>query len=90
MQLIGNSRYIVTLEWKPNRASLGHEISKLGSSMSDEETKAELERLRKENAAAPKPIEALDNFILMVEARNESSRFPDGATVSWPRWSIPC
>jgi hypothetical protein len=40
--------------------------------------------------SAPKPIEALDNSILMVEARNESSRFPDGATVSWPRWSIPC
>jgi hypothetical protein len=38
--------------------------------------------------SAPKPIEALDNSILMVEARNESSRFPDGATVSWPRWSI--
>jgi len=54
MQLIRNSRYIVTLEWKPNRASLGHEISKLGSSMSDEETKAELERLRKENAALKK------------------------------------
>jgi hypothetical protein len=40
--------------------------------------------------SAPKPIEALDNSILMVEARNESSRLPDGATVSWPRWSIPC
>ena len=26
--------------------------------------------------SAPKPIEALDNSILMVEARNESSRFP--------------